>query len=252
MLGEVLPDEAFGFMMVFVRFSALVFLMPALGDRSVPQRVRLSLGLALTLALFPVVGENVPGVPDTVGGMVAILLMEFITGMVIALAARILFVSTNIAGTVIAFQSGLAAAQNFDPSQGTQSALVSTLLTLVAVTLVFATDTHHLMIMGFANSYALFPVGEAIPAADFAGLVTHFISSTFRLGIQIAAPFIVYAFVFNLSLGLIAKLIPQFQVFFVGLPINILLGFALMSAVIGSMMMLFLEVFQAHLLQLVG
>lgn len=252
MLSSVLPNEAFAFFMVFVRFSALVFLMPALGDKSIPMRVRLMTGLALSLALFPVVRDSVPPVPPLLGDMIAILIKEFITGMIIALAARILFVSTNVAGTVIAFQSGLAAAQNFDPSQGTQSALVSTFLTLVGVTLVFATDTHHLMIMGFANSYQLFPVSEMIPAADFAGLVTHYISSTFRLGIQIAAPFLVYAFVFNLSLGLIAKLIPQFQVFFVGLPINILLGFALMSAVIGSMMMLFIERFQQHLLQLVG
>lgn len=252
MLSGILAEEAFGFILLLTRFAALIFIMPAFGDTSIPRNVRTYMALGIALAIFPAVREFLPALPGNVISLFFVIAMEFLIGVIIATTTRILMSTMNVAGTIIAFQTGLSAAQSFDPSQGTQGVLVASFLTLMAVTMVFATDTHHLMIMGMVHSYVMFPVGEAIPIADFAGIVTYFVSATFRLGVQISAPFILYSFVFNLALGLISKLIPQFQVFFVSMPVNIFLGFGLLMFVLTSMMMLFMEKFKEHLLQFLG
>lgn len=251
-MAEALSQEAFSFLLILMRLLALVSVMPAIGDKTIPMQVRGGLAFALTILLLPIVSPSLPDPPARPFDIGIMLSYEFIIGLLIAGSARFLMSSVHVAGAIIAFQTGLASAQLFDPSQGIQSALVSSVLTILAVTLIFVTDTHHLMIMGFAHSYTLFPVGEALPVADFASLVMYFMASSFELGVQLAAPFLVYAFVFNLGLGLIAKMIPQFQVFFVGLPLNVYLGFALFAATLGSMLTLFMQRFQGNLLNVIG
>ena len=252
MLDTVLPQEAFGFLLVLTRLLALILVMPALGDTTIPSNIRIYMALAFALVIYPAVQNHIPAMPDNVLELFYLLAYELLLGLALALATRLTMTAVHVAGTIIAYQTGLASAQVFDPSQGTQSGLLASFLTLIATTLIFTANLHHLMILGFANSYELFPVAGAIPAEDFAGLVVYFTASSFALGVQIAGPFLVYAFVFNLSLGLINRMIPQFQVFFVGLPINVYLGFALLMVVVGSLMSFFMEHFQALLLALLG
>jgi len=147
----------------------------------------------------------------------------------------------------MAMQSGLAMAQAFDPAQGGQSSLVATFMTLLGITLVFVTDLHHLMISAMYNSYNLFPIGGEIIVADFAELITATVANAFKLGIQMAAPIIVYALVFNAGLGVIARLVPQLQVFFVAIPINITMGFVILAVVIAASMAWYLDKLEASL-----
>lgn len=252
MLGEVLPAEAFGFLLVATRLIALTLIMPVLGDQSVPGRIRASLGFIIALVIYSSVRSELPPMPDNVLMLVSLMVREFMIGVIMALATRILLTATHTAGTVIAFQTGLAAAQSFDPAQGSQSALVASFLTLVAITLIVVTDLHHLLILGMAHSYAKFPVGMGIPYTDFATVITHYVSSAFLLGVHLAAPFVAYAIIYNLGLGLIARLIPGFQVFFIGMPINLFMGFALMMVLMGSIMQLFLAQFEELLVSFLG
>lgn len=252
MLGEVLPAEAFGFLLVAMRLIALTLVMPVLGDQSVPGRIRAGMGFVLTAVVYASVRSDLPPMPDSPIVVVALLVREFAIGAIMALATRILLTATHTAGTIIAFQTGLAAAQSFDPAQGSQSALVASFLTLVAITLIVVTDLHHIMILGMAHSYVKFPVGLGIPYTDFATVITQYVSGAFLLGAHLAAPFIAYAVIYNLGLGLVARLIPGFQVFFIGMPINLFMGFALMMILLGSIMQLFMERFEEHMVSFLG
>ncbi len=252
MLGEVLPAEAFTFLLIMVRMTPLVMLMPVLGDKSIPARIRGGLAMALSFILFAIHGDKIPPMPPQVFDMFTLMVQELLVGSMLALTARILVSATHTAGTVIAFQTGLAAAQSFDPAQGSQSVIVASFASLTAITLIVVTDMHHIMIEGFAHSYIKFPVGEVLPYEDFATLITQFVSDSFALGFQLAAPFIVYAMIFNISLGLMARMVQGFQVFFIGMPMNLFMGFLLMSLLIGSMMRLFLDRFETHLLSFLG
>ena len=252
MLGQVLPAEAFTFLLIMMRMTPLVMLMPVLGDQSIPARVRSGLAMTLSFILFAIHGDKIPPMPAQLFDMFTLMLQELLIGSMLALTARILLTATHTAGTVIAFQTGLAAAQSFDPAQGSQSVIVASFFSLTAITLIVVTDLHHVMIEGFAHSYIKFPVGEAIPYEDFATIITRFVADAFALGFQLAAPFIVYAMIFNISLGLVARMVQGFQVFFIGLPMNLFMGFVLISLLLGSLMQLFLDRFETHLLSFLG
>ncbi len=252
MLNTLLPQEIFGYVIVMVRFAPLVMVMPVLGEQSIPRRIRVTFAFLLSIVIYNTVNDQIIGLPAQVFPLAALIVTEFMTGLVIGLMARMLMASTHVAGTVIAFQTGLASAQQFDPNQGGQSAIVSSLMTIIAITLIVVTNLHHLMIMGLANSYTTFPMGQALPYDDFASIAIYYVVQTFTLGIQLSAPFIIYALMYNLGLGLIARMMPQLQVFFIGMPANVFLGFTLLMFTIGSMMRLFQERFEAYLLQFLG
>ena len=234
------------------RFAPLVMVMPVLGEQSVPRRVRVSFAFLLSIVIYGAVRDQLVALPSSVFDLLTLVVREIMVGLIIGLMARVLMASTHVAGTVIAFQTGLASAQQFDPNQGGQSAIVASFMTVTAITLIVVTDLHHLMILGLVNSYNRFPIDGVIQFADFAGVAIYYVVKAFELGIQLSAPFILYALVYNLGLGLIARLVPQFQVFFVGMPANVFMGFLLLMLLIGSMMRLFQERLEQYLLQFLG
>ena len=225
----------------------MIMSLPALGETSVPTRVRLFLSLSITMIFYGLMRGEIPVMPIAPIALGVLLISEVLIGVMIGLSIRLLISALHVAGTVMAMQSGLAMAQAFDPAQGGQSSLVATFMTLVGVTLIFIMDLHHLMIAAMYNSYNLFPIGGELFIGGFAELIVNTVSNSFKLGIQMSAPIIVYALVFNAGLGIIARLVPQLQVFFVALPINVAMGFIIMAVVFSAMMTWYLDHFQANL-----
>jgi flagellar biosynthetic protein FliR len=174
------------------------------------------------------------------GPLIALLGQELFIGAVLGLTARLTIAGLQIAGNVIAQQLGLGFVTAVDPTQGQQSVIVGNFLTILGVTLIFATDLHHLVIAALDDSYTLFHPGEIPLLGDVAALTTRTVAAAFRIGIQLSAPFLVFGLLFNLGLGVLARLMPQMQVFFVGLPLSILLGFLILILVLAAMMTTFL------------
>ena len=128
--------------------------------------------------------------------------------------AAIIMSALQVAGFLIASQIGLSYAQTIDPTQNTQGAVVGNFMTLLGVVAIFATDMHHLAIGAIAGSYRLLPPGGHLPTCDMAQLVIQLVSGSFALGFQLAAPFLVFGFAVYAGLGLLARLMPQLQIFF--------------------------------------
>lgn len=221
--------------------------LPALGETAVPARVRLLLALSISLIIYGLIRESMPIMPVSPVALGVLIVSEVLIGVMIGMSIRLLVSALHIAGTIIAMQSGLAMANAFDPAQGGQTAIVATFMTLVGVTLVFVTDLHHLMISAMYNSYTLFPIGGALAVGDFAELISNTVSNSFKLGVQLAAPIIVYALVFNAGLGIISRLVPQLQVFFVAIPINVTLAFAILMVVMGAIMNWYIDFMRVSL-----
>lgn len=237
---DVLPAMAMAYMLIFARVGTMLMLMPALGESSFPVRLRLTFALGLALVLFPVVSDLYPAVPATFGGIATLLFIELAVGFMIGLITRLIMVCTQIAGATIAFQVGLGFAQNVDPTQGIQAALFASFLSMLGITLIFTTDMHYLLIAAIRDSYTLFAPGGALPTGDAALLAISALSGAFRVGVQMAAPFIVFGLVFYLGLGVLSRLMPQIQIFFVAMPANIMLGFLMLVLLIGGIMAWFL------------
>jgi flagellar biosynthetic protein FliR len=174
------------------------------------------------------------------GPLIAMLGDELFIGAVLGLSVRLIMSSLQVAGSVIAQQMGLGFVTAVDPTLGQQGVVVGNFLAMMAVTLIFATDLHHLVIAALNDSYTLFSPGEIPLLGDVAALTTRSVASGFRIGIQLSAPFLVFGLLFNLGLGVLSRLMPQMQVFFVGLPLSILLGLLILLLVLGAMMTMFL------------
>jgi len=235
-----LPAYGAAFILMFARIGTMIMLLPGLGEMSVPARVRLTIALVLTFVLFPLHRAGYAIDLRSPGPVIVALGQELAIGVVLGLTARLTISALQVAGSVIAQQLGLGFVTAVDPTQGQQGLLVGNFLTLLGVTLIFATDLHHLVIGGLHDSYRLFQPGEVPVASDVATLVTNTVSGAFRVGIQLSAPFLVFGLVFNVALGVLSRLMPQMQVYFVAVPLSIMIGFLILFIVVGAMMASFL------------
>lgn len=249
---SLLPAQIFGFFLVFSRLAALFMLAPAFGESQIPQRVRLALALTTSFLVYLVASNELPAMPEQPWLLAVRVAHEILIGLMIAAAARLIMSALHVAGTVVAFQTSLAFSQQFDPTQGSQSAVSASFMALTGVVLIFASDLHLMVLRALLDSYTLFPAQGGLPIGDFAKLVTDLIASSFTLGIKMSAPFLVFGLVFNIGLGLIARLMPQLPIFFVALPLNIATGFALLLLVLPAVMMLFMGEFEASLAPFLG
>lgn len=245
-----LPALAAAFLLTFARVGAMVMLMPGIGEQNLPARVRLTIALVLTAILLPA-HQNAYAVNLTaLGPVIVMLFQEILIGVLLGLTARLAISALQTAGAVAAQQLGLGFVTAVDPTQNQQGMLVGNFLALLGITLVFATDMHHMVIAAMNDSYSIFKPGEVPLTGDMAQHITNVIATAFRIGIQLSAPFLAFGLLFNLGLGVLSRLMPQMQVFFIGLPLSILLGLLLMLLVIGAMMGTFVSYLEGVLGQL--
>src|SRR5271154_2270539 len=242
---SVLPVLAATFMLVFARIGAMVMLLPGLGESNIPVRIKLAIALMLTLVILPLHRNAYHVDMQSVVALLALMLHEILIGVVLGATARVTLSALQVAGSVIAQQLGLGFVTSIDPTQGQQGLLVGNFLTMLGITLLFATDSHHLVIAALSDSYAAFSPGDVLQSGDVAALATRAFAAAFKIGMQLAAPFLVFGLVFNIGLGVLARLMPQMQVYFVGVPLSILAGFLIFAVVIAAMMGSFLDYFIA-------
>jgi flagellar biosynthesis protein FliR len=245
-----LPVLAAAFVLTFSRVAVMVMLMPGIGESNLPARVRLAIAMLLTAIMLPLHRNAYTVDLSSLGPVIVVLFQEMMIGAVLGLTARLAISSLQVAGSVVAQQLGLGFVTAVDPTQNEQGALVGNFLTLLGITLVFATDLHHLVIAAINDSYTVFKPGEMPLVGDAAQHITRVIGAAFRIGIQLSAPFLAFGLLFNLGLGVLSRLMPQMQVFFIGLPLSILLGLLLLLLVMGAMMGTFVGYLEGVLGQL--
>jgi flagellar biosynthesis protein FliR len=248
---SLLPVLAAAFMLVFARIGAMVMLLPGLGETNIPVRIKLAIALLLTLIILPLHRADYHIDLNSMAALLVMMVYEILIGIVLGATARVTLAALQVAGAVIAQQLGLGFVTSIDPTQGQQGVLIGNFLTLLGITMLFATDSHYLVIAALNDSYSIFMPGEVMPAGDVAALATRAFSAAFKIGMQLSAPFLVFGLVFNVGLGVLARLMPQMQVYFVGVPLSILSGFLIFGVVLAAMMGSFLDYFVAVMHELI-
>jgi flagellar biosynthetic protein FliR len=225
MLSELVPANLFLFIVVFARIGSALMLLPPFGDTFVFTRTKLVLALAISALVTPLAEPSLPALPSGPLALTIILTSEILVGLFIGGLARFLLAGLHTASMIIAYQTGLAAALVFDPSAGQQAVVIGRFFNLMALTLLFTTGLHHAMLMAVIDSYRLMPPGGLPDVGDFAGQAVAFLSASFTIALQVAAPVVVVGLLFYLAIGLVARLMPAMQVFFIALPLQVMLGF---------------------------
>jgi flagellar biosynthetic protein FliR len=247
----ILPELAALFMLVFARVGTMVMLMPGLGERFVLNRAKLAIAVFLALLLMPV-ARPLMQVPSDPGLLMTLLISEILIGAILGFSARLIMAALQTAGVIMANQIGLGFATAVDPAMGQQNPSIGNFLSILGITLVLVMDLHHLAIAAIHNSYTMLPPGAYPSVGDASALGLQAVSKGFSVAVQMSAPFIVFGLLFNLGLGVLARLMPQFQVFFLGAPASILIGMAILAAIVSVMMTVFLGELGSFLKQLAG
>lgn len=247
MLDKLLISDVYLFLAVFARIGAAVMVLPGFGELTVPVRVRLALALTLTFILYPLVANLLPTMPADPFALAGLVGREVLIGIAIGALARIIVGGLQVAGNIIAYNSGLGSAQLFDPTAGQQGAITGAFLATMGVTLLFVTNMHHLMLQALVDSYQMFAPGAALPVGDFSDTAAHFVARSFAMGLQIAMPVVVVGVLIYIAMGLMARLMPQIQVFFIALPLQMLVAFVILAVTIGAGMLVFLDRFESSL-----
>lgn len=238
-------DQVWAGGLIFARIGAILLTLPGIGESYVPPRIRLSLALVVSLALWPVVGGSLPALPESLGGMVGWIIREVVTGLMIGAILRAFTGALATAGEIVSLQTTLSFAQTANPMQGGQGTTVAAFLMLLGTVLVFATNTHHLFIAGLVGSYELIAPARSLVVGDFTELAIRTLGDSFMLGVQLAAPVIVFALIFNLASGLVARVMPSFQVFFAAAPLSVILGLSVFALSLGVLGTVFIDRYRA-------
>ena len=247
----ILPQIGALFVLVFARVGTMVMLMPGIGERFIFSRARLSLAFFIALVILPMARPSL-SVPPDLPALLTLLVGEVLIGLVIGVCARLVMAALQTAGTILAQAMGLGFAMTVDPTGGAQNPSIGNFLTMLGITLVLTSDLHHLAIAAVHESYRLLPPGGTPAVDDVMRLAIRSAGQGFAIAVQIAAPFIVFGLLFNLGLGVLARMMPQLQVFFLAVPASIFGGMLILLAVLGVMMSVFIADIGTFLRQFTG
>ncbi len=231
-----LPVEfAISFLLVFARTGGMLMLMPMIGERFVPVRVRLVFALFLSMVLLlplkPVLSQAAIIGP----GVFGVLFMELLIGVGIGLMVRMLLVAADLASQFIAQSLGLSLGEILNPSYDSQTTSLGLFMSLLLVTFLFLTDAHQAVINAIAGSYHALPPGGGFETGDVAQLAIEAAGHGMTLAIKVAAPFFAFGMLMNAGLGMVSKLMPQIQVTFLAVPLSVLAGFGLLIITLGAL-----------------
>lgn len=244
---NLLLSELFALVLVFARVGAALMVLPLFGEQSIPARARLLFALAVTVTVTPFLTPSLPSMPASGLALSVLLIGEILIGVFLAMLVRILFITLEVAGSSIVMQIGLSSATIFNPMISEQTSAIATFLGLVALVIMLQTDMHHLMLRGVIDSYGLFAPGQSIIMGDASQSIVGVVGQAFRVGIQMTGPFFIAMTMVNVALGLLSRLMPQLQVFFLAQPVQIILGFILLIVTLTSMMYVFVDMIGAAL-----
>jgi flagellar biosynthesis protein FliR len=214
-----------GFLWPLTRVMAMLAAAPVLGQTRIPMRLRVGLGMVLVVAISPGLPALPQLSPGSAPGML-ILAYQIIIGLAMGFALRLVFTAVEMAGDLIGLQMGLGFAMFFDPGNAQHTPIVGRFLGLLATLIFLAINGHLLVISTLAESFHTLPITTEPMRGGFFETIARHGAVIFVAGLQLALPLIVTMLVVNLSLGVLTRAAPQLNIFAVGFPVTIAIGFA--------------------------
>lgn len=215
-----------GFLWPFLRLSAMLFAAPILGARTVPVRIRIVLGIVLTILLQPVLPVS-PGIEALSAAGLVTALQQIAIGVVMGMTLQIMFSAFVMAGMITATTMGLSFASTVDPQNGIQIPMIGQLYLIIGTLLFLGLDGHLLLIEILAASFVAWPIGDTLFDSNLYLAIGLFGAQMFLAAVMIALPATMGVLMVNLGLGIVTRAAPQLNIFSVGFPVTILSGFVL-------------------------
>lgn len=256
-MADILPQLP-ALLLIFVRVTAFFITMPIFSHRTIPMMHRIGLAAFLAWIMYYTIE---PPVLEIDLHYYFLIVKEVLVGLFIGFIGYMIISAIQIAGGFIDFQMGFSMANVIDPQTGVQSPLMGQYLYLIALLFLLSTDGHHLLLDGIFYSYKFIPIDGAFIAFDNESLLEYIVkafSQTFVIALQMSIPVVGSIFLVDVALGILARTVPQLNVFVVGIPVKIIAGFIVLLIVMGMMMKVVTQLFEfllitmRNLMQLIG
>ncbi len=217
------------FTLVMGRMAGIFAVIPIFGGHLVPMRIKASAVLVMTLLLFPVLQLKPLVLPNDTPSLIILITCETLIGLTLGLLAQSVFAAVDFCGQLVGMQMGLSISMLFDPTMGQQTSTLALLQNLLAMLLFMVLGTHHYFLRAAVESYQVIPLGGWHMSSELLRFVIAITGNIFVLAIKLAAPVMAALLVTSVVLGVMARIFPQMNVFFVSMPLNIGIGFLLLG-----------------------
>ena len=207
-----------GMILVFVRVSAAVALMPGFGEQAIPARVRLMAAIGFTMVVWPMVAPALPPIDTGLSAMGVLIVIEAGIGFLVGISLRLMVMALQLAGSIAAQSTAITQVAGVGVTPDPMPA-VGNILMLAGLTLALVTGLHIKAALAIASTYKLFPLGTIPVAGDIAEWGIARVANVFTFGFTMAAPFVIASFAYNLALGAINRAMPALMVAFIGAPL---------------------------------
>lgn len=218
--------------LIFIRISATFVSAPVFGSKVIPLLAKLFLALVVSYIIFLTIDTSYLADVPTGWMLVIFAIKEALTGLTIGFMMQFVFYGISYAGTLIGFDMGLNTAEVFNPNEEINGNVIGEVLYYGALLVFFLINGHHYLISSLKYSFSVVPVGEFSITQAVHSMIIKSASSVFIIAVKIASPIIVSFFLVHIAEGIISRLIPQMQVFFVTQPLKIGLGLVILTAVV--------------------
>lgn len=219
------------FLLVLVRVSGIFFISPIYSSKNVPNITKIGFAIFMSVILTSVLNvdsENV--ILDS--SYVLLIVKELMVGLIIGFISYLFFSVFNTAGQIVDRTIGIGMVNVMDPQSGIQVPIMGSFYNIIALLLLFGINGHHLIIRAMADSYEFIPIGGFQFDQNIGFFLVDIFSKVFFIGLKLSIPVIVTILLIDLLLGILAKTMPQMNIFVVGLPLKILVGFFIISITI--------------------
>ena len=241
-LYEIIQNHWGIFLLILTRTSGIFILAPFLGSMNIPMYIRAGSAFAFAVVLFPVISAGqMVSLPESLIGFTAAILMELFVGWLIGFVGYLAFSSIHFAGSLIDMQIGFSVANVIDPTSGQHVPLVGSFLYNLALIIFLVTNSHHVVIAALFKSFEMIPINGVSVDLSLTNIITNFVAGIFVSGLKIALPVLFAVLLTDVGLGILARTMPQMNIFVVGIPAKIVIGLVVLSIAL-PFYILFLDV----------
>lgn len=238
------------FIFPLARILALLTAAPPFNNAALSTRVRLLLGLAVTLAVAPALGKP-PAIDPASGTGLLIMAEQMLIGFAMGFSMRLVFSAIDLAGNVVSLQMGLGFATSYDPQSTSQTPVVSEMIGFLALLMFMGIDGHLMVLATLAQSFHSLPIGVLPGSASWSNMANA-VTIVFSAGLLLALPIIVALFITNTALGVLGRVAPQLNLIVVGFPVTISLGFAAIYVCLPYLVHPLMDLFDTGLRSMLG
>ncbi len=217
------------FLFILLRVGGIMTVAPLFGHKNIPKTVKIGFISIISLILVPIVPAPEIGLSAGLGEIFIIAVKEVSMGLLLGFVSKILFMGVQMAGHLMGFQMGFMIAQVIDPSSGQQVSIIGQFKFILAILIFLAIDGHHILINAVVGSFNVVAIGKMVFTEASANLLIRSCVDIFLIAVKLGSPVIVTLFLTDVALGIIARTVPQMNIFIVGFPIKISAGFLILA-----------------------